>query len=73
MWQANGGVVGFNAASASVTTYADACCEMWQANGGVVGFYAASASVTALLLPWLECALDLACIAPAGTFIGLNN
>jgi hypothetical protein len=46
MWQAIGGVVGFYAASASVTTDADGCCEMWQANRGVVGFHAASASVT---------------------------
>ena len=44
---------------------------IWQANGGVVGFYAESASVAALLLPWLECALDLDCIAPAGNNLSL--
>ena len=38
--------------------------DRWQANGGVVGFRARSSAVYTLLQPWVDCALDITCIAP---------
>jgi hypothetical protein len=36
-------------------------------NGAIVGFYRRHAAYRRIFLPWLACALDLACIAPPGS------